>query len=58
MKLMRAMSLQGGGGGEGGAGAAAEGEVTRDNSIQFGAAELAGFRVQLNVVLQVLLPLL
>lgn len=44
MKLVRAMTLQR----EGSA------EVTRDNSIDFGAAELAGFRsVHLNVALQV-----
>ena len=47
MKLMRAMTMH-----RDTEGAAAA-EVTRDNSIEFGAAELAGFNLQLNVTLQV-----
>jgi hypothetical protein len=47
MKLMRAMTMQK---------AESAGEVTLDNSISFGAAELEGYKtVHLNVVLQVCL---
>jgi hypothetical protein len=47
MKLMRAMTLQRD------SDLATAAEVTRDNSIEFGAAELAGYNLQLNVTLQV-----
>lgn len=45
MKVMRALTLQ--------RIDSVSDEVTRDNAIDFGAAELEGYNVQLNVVLQV-----
>lgn len=45
MKLVRVMTLMQRGD--------SNDEVTRDNSIDFGAAELAGYNLNLNVCLQV-----